>query len=223
MLVEVVLLASAAFISVLLSDRVAPGTPLPMYVVLVGTILPPMIAAGTALLITRLRGNGPLIDLRLSWRWDDVRIGLKFGLLGLVVTIIGAFVWTEVVGPQDGRSAISALVDDRAMGVSAAIVMFVYLWLVGPICEEIIYRGMLWGALERIGMGRLITFLLTTAVFAVSHFEPLRTTLLLVMAVPIGLVRLYTGRLLGSIVAHQMNNFLPALAILLTALGVMPI
>jgi len=32
-----------------------------------------------------------------------------------------------------------------------------------------------------------------------------------------------TGRLLGSIVAHQVNNFLPALALLLTALGAMQV
>jgi hypothetical protein len=111
------------------------------------------------------------------------------------------------------------------MSVSAAIVMFLYLWLLGPICEEIIYRGLLWGAVERLNwgnerVGRLAAFLLSTAVFAASHLEPLRTILLIVIAVPIGLARLFTGRLLGSVVAHQMNNFLPAVAILLTALGV---
>jgi membrane protease YdiL (CAAX protease family) len=111
------------------------------------------------------------------------------------------------------------------MSISAALVMFVYLWLLGPICEEIIYRGLLWGAAEQLQWrserwGRIAAFLLSTAVFAASHLEPLRTTLLLVIAVPIGLARLVTGRLPGSIVAHQVNNFLPALTILLGALGV---
>lgn len=69
--------------------------------------------------------------------------------------------------------------------------------------------------------GRFAAFVLSTAVFAVSHLEPLRTSLLLVIAVPIGLARLVTGRLLASIVAHQVNNFLPALAILLTTLGLL--
>lgn len=110
------------------------------------------------------------------------------------------------------------------MSVPAAVVMFVYLWLAGPICEEIIYRGLLWGAVERLQWrserwGRIAAFLLSTAVFAASHLEPLRTTLLLVIAVPIGLARFATGRLAGSVVAHAMNNFLPAVAILLGALG----
>ncbi|MDT8915481.1 CPBP family intramembrane metalloprotease [Amycolatopsis sp. PS_44_ISF1] len=224
LLVEAVLLASAAFVSVLVGDP-APGRPLPIRTVLLGTMLPAMIAAGVAVLATRVRGNGPVIDLRLRWRWADVKTGLKFGLLGLVLTSLGAYVWTELVGDADATSAISALIDDRKMSVPAAVVMFVYLWLAGPICEEIIYRGLLWGAVERLRwrserFGRIAAFVLSTAVFAAGHLEPLRTTLLLVIAVPIGLARLVTGRLAGSVVAHAVNNFLPAVTILLGALGV---
>ena len=223
LLVEAVLLASAAFVSVLVGDT-GPG-PLPMRVVLLGTMLPTMIAAGVAVLITFVRGNGPVSDLRLEWRWADVKTGLRYGCVGLVFTTLAAYLWTQLVGDANATSAISALVEDRRMSISAALVMFVYLWLLGPICEEIIYRGLLWGAAEQLQWrserwGRVAAFLLSTAVFAASHLEPLRTTLLLVIAVPIGLVRLVTGRLPGSIVSHQVNNFLPALTILLGALGV---
>ncbi|WP_410644677.1 CPBP family intramembrane glutamic endopeptidase [Amycolatopsis sp. lyj-346] len=223
LLVEVVLLSSAAFVSVLVGDT-GPG-PLPMRVVLLGTMLPTMIAAAVAVLITYVRGNGPVVDLRLEWRWADVKTGLRYGCVGLVFTTLAAYLWTRLVGDANATSAISALVEDRRMSISAALVMFVYLWLLGPICEEIIYRGLLWGAAEQLQWrserwGRVAAFLLSTAVFAASHLEPLRTTLLLVIAVPIGLVRLVTGRLPGSIIAHQVNNFLPALTILLGALGV---
>ena len=225
LVVEGVLLASAAFVSVLLGPP-PPGRPTPVPDVLIGTIVPTAFAAVVAVLITMWRGNGPLIDLRLSWSWDDIRVGLKFGALGLVLTSIGAFLWTQAVGENNATSAIGALVENQPASVTAAVILFVYLWLVGPICEEIIYRGLLWGAVERLNWGkekwgRLAAFLLSTAVFAASHLEPLRTTLLLVIAVPIGLARLCTGRLAGAVVAHQVNNFLPALATLLTTLGVM--
>ena len=59
-------------------------------------------------------------------------------------------------------------------------------------------------------------------IFAVTHLEPLRTSLLLVIGIPIGLARLFTGRLGASIITHQINNFLPALAVLLVALDVLP-
>ena len=224
LLVEAILLASAAFIGVL-AGQPARGGPLPISTVLLGTMLPTMIAAGAAVLVTIVRGNGPKLDLRLEWRWADARVGLRYGLLGLVLTSLSAWIWTALVGSANATSAISAVVDDRKMSVPAAVVMFGYLWLVGPICEEIIYRGLLWGAVERLQWrserwGRFAAFLLSTAVFAVSHLEPLRTTLLLVIAIPIGLARLRTGRLAGGIVAHAVNNFLPAVAILFGALGI---
>jgi membrane protease YdiL (CAAX protease family) len=187
----------------------------------IGSILPVMIAAAVALLITRLRGNGPRIDLRWSYNREDFRIGVKFGLIGLVSTTVAAVVWTKIVGQENATSAFSALVDSHSLPASAAIIMFLYAWLVGPVCEEIIFRGLLWGALERLQWGRWAVFILSTAVFAVSHLEPLRTSLLIVIGIPIGLARLVTGRLGASVVAHQVNNFLPALTVLLVSLGVM--
>lgn len=208
--------------AVLIVVLIGPGRPLSPTMLVVGTALPTAIAAGVAVLVTVLRGNGPRLDLRWSYNRDDLRVGLKFGLLGLVVTTASAVVWTRIVGEDNATSAIGALVADQRLPVATAVVMFLYVWLVGPIFEEIIYRGLLWGALERLRWGRWAVFALTTVIFAVSHLEPQRTSLLLVIGIPIGLARLFSGRLGASIVAHQVNNFLPALAVLLIATGAMP-
>jgi CAAX protease family protein len=190
--------------------------------IVIGTMVPTVVAACVTLLITKIRGNGPRIDLRWSMRREDVRAGVKWGVIGLVCTTFAAFVWTSVVGEQNAQSAIGALVDNQRMPIVPAIILFVFVWLIGPVCEELIYRGLLWGALERLKWGRWAVFCLTTVIFAVSHLEPLRTTLLLVIGIPIGLARLFSGRLGASVVAHQVNNFLPALATLLVAVGAMP-
>lgn len=190
-------------------------------VILIGTMVPTALATLAAILVTKLRGNGPKIDLRWSYNREDLKAGLKFGLLGLVCTTIAAAIWTRIVGEDNATSSLGRLVDDQAMPPAAAVVLFLYVWLLGPLFEEIIYRGLLWGALERLQWGRWVVFGLTTVIFAVSHLEPMRTSLLLVIGIPIGLARLYTGRLGASVVAHQVNNFLPALAVLLITLGVM--
>lgn len=191
-------------------------------VVVIGTMVPTLLAAGVTVLVTKLRGNGPKIDLRWSMTADDLRAGFKWGLIGLLVTIVAAFVWSNLVGEGNAQSAVGSLVDNQRMPAALAVAMFLFVWLIGPICEELIYRGLLWGALERLAWGRWAVFCLTTVIFAVSHLEPFRTSLLLVIGIPIGLARLFTGRLGASIIAHQVNNFLPALAVLLVALGVMP-
>jgi len=43
-----------------------------------------------------------------------------------------------------------------------------------------------------------------------------------VITIPIGLARMVTGRLTASVIAHQVNNFLPALGLLLVSLGLLP-
>nr|WP_248782393.1 type II CAAX endopeptidase family protein [Saccharothrix syringae] len=221
LLVEAVFVLSAVFITALASTS---GTDIGSSVafVLVGSVTPTVLAAAVAVVVTYVRGNGPWRDLRLKWDWADVKVGLKLGALGLCLTYVTLLVWSRVVGDSNATSAISELVDGTALPLSAAVVMFCYVCFLGPVCEEIIYRGLLWGAIERQRWSRWAAFVLTTLIFAASHLEPLRTSVLIVIALPIGIARLITRRLTASVVAHVVNNFLPGLTLLLVSLGVMP-
>ena len=64
--------------------------------------------------------------------------------------------------------------------------------------------------------------MITTFVFALAHLEFTRTPLLLVVAIPIGIARVITGRLPAGVIAHQINNLLPGLVLMLGLLGVVP-
>jgi membrane protease YdiL (CAAX protease family) len=183
--------------------------------------VPTLLSAGVALAATWLRGNGPARDLGLWFRRADLLTGLRFGGLGLVITLPAGAVWSAIVGPTRANSAVGELFTGHRLSVPLAVAVFLVVWLVAPVCEEIVYRGLLWGALRRHGANRWWALGLTTLLFALAHFEFTRTPLLLVIAVPIGLARLVTGRLAASIVAHQVNNTLPAVALLLTLLGVL--
>lgn len=221
LLVEAVFVLSAVFVGALARTS---GTDLDRSAtfILVGSMVPTVLAAGVAVAITYLRGNGPFQDLRMAWDWADVKVGLKLGALGLVLTYVAAVIWSKVVGDKNATSAIGELVDGAGLPLTAAIVMFLYVCFLGPVCEEIVYRGLLWGAIERQRWSRWAAFVLTTLIFAASHLEPLRTSLLIVIALPIGIARLITRRLTASVVAHVINNFLPGLTLLLVSIGVMP-
>ena len=84
-----------------------------------------------------------------------------------------------------------------------------------------VYRGLLWGALEQ-RWGRLTAVTVSTVVFAVAHLEFERAPLLLVVAVPIALARLYSDNLWGSIVAHQVTNLLPGIVMMFALVGMVP-
>ncbi|MGH3624367.1 MAG: hypothetical protein ACRDQ5_21715, partial [Sciscionella sp.] len=62
LLVEAVFLLSAVFLSAILEP--SHSTALPVSTVLVGTIVPTVLAAGVAILVTVVLGNGPVADLR---------------------------------------------------------------------------------------------------------------------------------------------------------------
>jgi membrane protease YdiL (CAAX protease family) len=217
-LVEVLFLGSSFLIGALLSDHERPS----VVPVILGLSVPTLLAATTALLITRIRGNGPRIDLGLRWSARDVAAGLLWGLGGLVVSVPASFVFVAIVGAANATTAVGDAFDGIRVGWPVALGVFVLVTFVAPVCEEIVYRGLLWGAVTKHGANRWVAFGITTVLFAMAHFELTRTPLLLVVALPIGLARAFTGRLPASIVAHQVNNLLPALALALALTGGVP-
>jgi membrane protease YdiL (CAAX protease family) len=183
-------------------------------------VVPTVCAAGLAVLITRWRGNGPRVDLRLHWTWRGLGWGALFGFGGLFITLPASALYLSIVGPE-ANSAVGAAFGDIRASWAWAVAIFLCVVLVAPVCEEIVYRGLLWGALDW-RWGRWVAFAVTTVLFAVAHLELMRTPLLLIVAIPLGLARLYTGSLVASIAAHSVTNLLPGIVIVLTLVGRLP-
>ncbi|MGQ0575406.1 MAG: lysostaphin resistance A-like protein [Pseudonocardia sp.] len=222
LLVEAVFLLVSVAVGAAVVDGAALDSRLPAFTVggfALVTVVPTVAAAALALWITRLRGAGPRVDLGLVWSWRDVGIGLGLGFAGLFLSGVAAAVWVSIVGPDVSSAVGEALAGLRASWPVALAIMFAVV-VVAPVCEEILYRGLLWGAVEKLGAGPWLAFAITTVVFAFAHFELLRAPLLLVIAIPIGFARLLTGRLAASIVAHAFNNLLPGVAVFLLLVGV---
>ncbi len=217
LLVEAVYLLT----SVLVALPFAGGESSVVPVLLLAVGVPSVLAAALAVVITRARGNGPRVDLRLQWSWHAVGIGLLTGIVGLFVTIPASLLWIHIVG-EDANSAVGEVFGGARSTWSWAIAVFVLIVIVAPVCEEIVYRGLLWGAVAQ-RWGRWAAFGVSTVVFAAAHLELTRTPLLLVVAIPLGLARLYADNLCASIVAHQVTNLLPGLVLMFTVAGAMPV
>lgn len=184
--------------------------------------VPTVAAAVAAILLTRWLGNGPAVDLGLRWSWDDVAVGVLTGLGGLLLTVPAALVYAWVVGPEGMSTAVGDVFGGVRTTWPVALAVMAVVVLVAPLCEEILYRGLLWRAVEKHVRNQWVVYLLTTVLFAFAHFELTRTPLLFVVALPLGLARVLTGRLTASVIAHQINNFLPGLALALMLTGVVP-
>ncbi|MFY9809527.1 MAG: CPBP family intramembrane glutamic endopeptidase [Pseudonocardiaceae bacterium] len=188
---------------------------------LVPTVAAAVVAATGAVLLVkgnlleRLRGQ-----LSVRWRLHDAGLGLAFGVVGLVVTVPASALWAHWVGKNQANSAVGEVFGGLRLPLGLGLLLFFAVWLIAPVCEEVLYRGVLWRAMEYWRWNRWVIFGLTTVLFSCAHLELLRTPLLVVISLPIALARVLTGNLLGSIVAHQTNNFLPAVGLLLITQGV---
>lgn len=202
---------------------------------LVAVLAVPTVAAGLVAVIgAALLGEGKLLarlrsQLSLRWRPADLGIGLAWGVFGLVVTVPASVLWAHWVGESRANSAVGEAFEGQRLPLGWALTLFFAVWLVAPMCEELIYRGVLWRAMEHWRWNRWVIFGLTTVLFALAHplfsfsySELLRTPLLVLISLPLAFARLLTGNLLASIAAHQANNLLPAIGLLFITLGAAP-
>ena len=195
-------------VSALLAYALAGSLTSSAWAVALALSVPTVCAAALAAFITRIRGNGPRIDLGLTMTRRDIAVGVACGFAGLVITIPASVLYVAIVG-ADATSAVGEALGGVRAGPALAVLVFLIVVFVAPLCEEIVYRGLLWGAVERLGANRWWALGVTTLVFALAHLEFTRTPLLLVVAIPIGIARVITGRLPAGVIAHQINNLLP--------------
>ena len=179
------------------------------------TVLAPWVAlAGWPLWITRRRGNGAAIDLGLTFNRKDVKIGLLGGLAAFVLGMIAAAVSVMLFGDFSAAAADEAEKLADSGSVFTLIALAVLVVVGAPVAEELTFRGLLWSGLAKRRAAAWVCVLVTAAAFAAIHFEPKRVLVLFTIGVVLGLVRLYSGSVGASIIAHAVNNTPPAIGLL---------
>jgi sodium transport system permease protein len=82
---------------------------------------------------------------------------------------------------------------------------FLALALVPAICEEMFFRGFLQGMMES-RYGTWLSMILTSLFFALAHMNPWYFPYYLFLGLYLGWLRVWSGALTLSILAHLMNN-----------------
>jgi len=140
------------------------------------------------------------------------RIAAAAGLGGLSLGIVGGWL-AEHVGPHlksalrwpEGADALATL--GAALGEGPLVwrvVFIVFVVLIGPLFEELIFRGVLWRSLR--GTGAVVTVLVTSIAFAAYHADPAQAIGVLPLALFLGLLRYAGASLVPCILAHCINN-----------------
>lgn len=106
---------------------------------------------------------------------------------------------------QVGLSLQQAI--EMSQAGSTTVSMFLYASILGPIAEEIVYRGFVMHTFERAGCGKFCSIFASAILFGIMHANPTQS----VFAIYVGVVFGYAAMEFGlgwSIALHIINNFL---------------
>lgn len=192
-------------------------------VYVLGTIAPTVLAGVAVLVLSATRGNGPVVDFGLPRKAVDaftlVRTGIGWGLVALfsAVVVVSIVLATSDASPREVLTGVPVL----PLGWRVVFA----LWIVwgAPIGEELLFRGLLWGALEKrrgqlpqawswLG-NRWVVLVITAVLFAGWHREWWRLAALICGGLALGVARMRSGSIFASATAHSVNNTLPALGV----------
>ena len=146
-----------------------------------------------------------ILGLERSPRWSDI----GWGIVGLIAAFVGAVIvlwltpylmpWVNVSEPQNlGVSPLGS-------GPEMALV-FLVLVVVGPIIEEVVFRGYLYGRLRQQRIAFWPTTLIVSALFALAHWQWNVALDVFVLSIIMCVLRQKTGSLWPSIVVHMLKN-----------------
>jgi len=169
-----------------------------------GVYLQGLLLAGTHVLLAFVfvRGGSRLPALGLSQR---PRLGwlLAAPIVGLALRFAGA--WLAQIVPSTGVAPVEELVS-----MPSGMLAFAGVALLAPVAEEIFFRGLVYGALEkRFGAGAAIAG--STVLFALVHLPQQwgawgACASVLLLGLCLGLLRRYSGSTRAPALAHLAHN-----------------
>lgn len=175
--------------------------------------LPPVAELLYVAWVGRSKGRGLALDFRLRFEPGDIRLGVRLFALAIFGAAILVALWSLFGEPPTATA--TDLAQDSGDSLTVWIIVFAVLGATFvPVVEEVVFRGLLWSALEKRGHGQIFTLVVTSAIFSLFHFEPARSPILFMIGIAIGIGRLRTGRIGASIVAHVCINSLAMIGLL---------
>jgi membrane protease YdiL (CAAX protease family) len=137
--------------------------------------------------------------------------GRAWELIGIAaLTVLLPILWFAVIAPHVGTRA-----PPNPLGYGFApwqvVLIRLEVFVITPLWEEIVYRGLLYRGLERSRLGAVGAVVVTAIVFSLCHFRPSWFSVLYLMSTGLGfaVLRARSGSVLPSIAAHGLANAMP--------------
>jgi uncharacterized protein len=177
------------------------------------SLLTALVTFGTVglTLAVRVRSFAPLL-LRAPgtrWLWTGLGVGVALRLLAFVISAL----WIAFTG--DAWNPHQDLADSAALGGWSFVAILALGGLVIPFAEELLFRGVLFGALRR--YGPVLAGLVSATVFGLAHVWPPLVLFAFVVGVVHAWMRERSGSIWPAVISHAVVNTLSIVMIALIA------
>ena len=178
--------------------------------------LPVTLGFAVAAIFLAAPGGDPLRALRMRFtRGSDLIIGAALGVATQFL-LVPIYVPILLIFDGDVDEVARDFSDSFADNEMWILVLFVV--LIAPICEEMFYRGLIQGSLER-SVRPWIAISISSVIFGVIHFQLLQLPGLIIVGAVAGVALWKTNRLSMAIAVHMGFNAVTAVQLVFDRFG----
>ncbi|HYH95989.1 type II CAAX endopeptidase family protein [Hyalangium sp.] len=137
-------------------------------------------------------------------------LGFGLGVTNFFAFVVPIQYAAQLVAPPWLREMFDGSRIFEGQNALELAVMLAGVSIAAPVCEEFFFRGVFQKGLQRTSLSRASAVLFTAGVFSAFHLDPVGFVARWELGVLFGALRLYTGSLWPSILAHSANNVVSA-------------
>ena len=140
------------------------------------------------------------INLKETFKSNKTQWKLAPALIvASIAGILVADIFSEMLNFED-------MLGEQMQGMAKSIAGMIAIGLIGPIAEEITFRGVLMNKLREKGLGPWATILISAFVFGAVHANPIQIPFAMIVGVILGIIYYKTESLILCCVLHVLNN-----------------
>ena len=153
------------------------------------------------------------ISRHLGLRWQGIDLEI-IGLLSLIYVMLFYIDGGDELSKKSAKMGVDALSRAKDLALPkpwwGIWVVGLYICLLAPITEEMLFRGVIMHELRMQGLSKTYAWLATSILFMIAHGRVGWTTsaFILILGLQFGWMRMKTGTLLVPIWAHILHNTL---------------
>jgi len=129
-------------------------------------------------------------------------VGIKLSVIAIVAAFFGMF------GSDLINAAIKLpnIIEAQLNGMSATFLGALAISIVGPLAEEVVFRGAMMGYMLKQNVSPTVAILVSALLFGLMHINPAQVPFAMIVGVILGVIYYRTGNIILTTIIHVINN-----------------